>query len=598
TCLSMMNVNYPGRCLMARQLIHCDRYTNIFNYFELMYCVFEVRDHQTEVAVLLLFGLIYFLMFCIVYESINQYYLPALKIAASRFMMNEYLAGVILVGVANSTSDFLLNLSAVRSGAPTMNIVMCNALTSICLIGGAICFIMPFKINSSCVCRDFLFVIFLLELIRFFMESTVPTNLVKSIIIFLVYPIYLAVNIIDFFLTRHNIRSKYQPSSPQLDKKLYDKLLTVTDLEVDDDVQVKRTKTQDGIYRDGVFFTPKPLFEPKKVNVESNRTALHSKNNPKNRFLFTEFIQDINPIDPEQWVLSGKLGRIKMICMAPVLFFLRLTIPMVNYEHINHGWSKLLNCLQIIINPFIILVLLETAYYTTHGSSFVVLFYYHYALLSLVVTVPLSAFVFIHSRTDIPPPYHKVLVFITITTVITYVWICAWEMEVIVTIIGAVFNRSSNYMTVTFNAISNAVPDMIALVHLTKNGYGKMAFGGVIGGIVFSMFPEFPYLYIHSMECLIVCPPADLVSNLGAQFARDQADYQHMFANYGETLYLFLMLTVWSTMWWCFTLDFNARRSGGIFLWCLFGMFCLYVTLMEMELIHDFADDTVIYVER
>ncbi|XP_020815351.1 sodium/potassium/calcium exchanger 6, mitochondrial-like [Drosophila serrata] len=581
TCLSVMNLDYPGRCLMVRKLKDCDRYTNIINYFELMYCVLKVSNLYVEIAVICFFILIYILMFCIVFVCINEYYLPALKIAAIRFRMNEYLAGVILVGVANSTPDFMLNLSAVRSGSPTMNIAMANALTSICVMGGTICVIMPFKINGACVFRDLVFIILIVQLIRVLMESTTLPDWVKGLIVFLIYPIYLAVNIIDLVLMRYNIRKlrreinllRYEPSSPHVEKKLYNKVLALTDLEVDGDFQILRLKTHYGIFRGGVYVTPKPMVEPKKVDVESNRTVLHSENNPKNRFLFAEFFLVLNPIDPEQWLLSGKLGRLKMICMAPVLFALRLTIPMVNYTLIKHGWSKLLNCLQIVINPCIVFLLLESVFNTSHLHGWVIHFSYDLALWSLLVTVPLSLLIFMITRTDIPPHYHKLFVFPIVITVVTFVWICSWEMEVIVTIICSVLNQSGNYMTVTFTSFSRAVPDMIAYIHLTMHGYGKMAFGGIIGGIVF-----------------------DMVSNVGAHFAKNKAEHSHMLGDYGETLYIFLMLTICSTIFWSFVLDFNVRRSGGIFLWCLYGMFFIYVTLMEIEVIHDFTADPVIEV--
>ncbi|KAH8304488.1 hypothetical protein KR059_011011 [Drosophila kikkawai] len=571
SCLSLMKISYTDRCEMARKLPHCNRYTNIINYFQLMYCDFRVRNNKNEIYMMGLYSLIYMLLLCVVFLSINEYYLPALKIAAIRCRLNEYLAGVILVGVANSTNDVLLSLSPVRAGSPTLNIAMSTALTSICLSGGAICFIMPFKMSGSNVFRDFLFVIFLLELIRLFLDITALTNWMKAAVILSIYPIYLAVNIFDFILTRHNIRSKNEPNSPQMEKKMYDKVITLTDLEVDDDVQLLRMKTRYGIFRAGVYVTPKPLVEPKQVNAVSNRKVLHSINNPRNRFLFTEFFQELNPIDKDQWSLSGKFGRLKIILTAPVSFILRLAIPKVNYAQIKHGWSKLLNCLQIVINPFWVLMLLETMFGSTHGTSWLITFNYEYAYWSLAVTVPLSLIVFCHSRTDIPPPYHIVFAAANIISVITVVWVCAWEMEVIVSIIGIVFHLSPNYMIVTFNALSNALPDMITYTRLSKNGFGKMAFGGIIGGIVF-----------------------DLVSNIGTQFAQRKLDHSDMFGDFGETLYVFLLLAIWTTISWCWIFDFHARRSGGVFLWCLFGIFLIYVTFIELNLIHDFTEDMVI----
>jgi len=94
--------------------------------------------------------------------------------------INEYMAGVMLVGVANSTPDLLVNLSPVRRESLTFNIAMANALTIICLSGGAVCFIRPFRMNGHSVFRDLLFLVLIIELVRFFVEDTHQKPWVKG----------------------------------------------------------------------------------------------------------------------------------------------------------------------------------------------------------------------------------------------------------------------------------------------------------------------------------------------------------------------------------------------------------------------------------
>lgn len=50
---------------------------------------------------------------------------------------------------------------------------------------------------------------------------------------------------------------------------------------------------------------------------------------------------------------------------------------------------------------------------------------------------------------------------------------------------GIVFNLSESFMAVTFEAVSNATPDIIANYQLALQGYGRMAFAAIIGGPVF-----------------------------------------------------------------------------------------------------------------
>jgi len=64
-------------------------------------------------------------------------------------------------------------------------------------------------------------------------------------------------------------------------------------------------------------------------------------------------------------------------------------------------------------------------------------------------------------------------------------WLAVTELEVLSEIVGIVFNLSESFMAVTFEAVSNATPDIIANYQLALQGYGRMAFAAIIGGPVF-----------------------------------------------------------------------------------------------------------------
>ncbi|XP_016957777.1 mitochondrial sodium/calcium exchanger protein [Drosophila biarmipes] len=586
SCLAVMNLHFSHRCLMARHLADCRYITNFFNYYVMMYCTFEIDNKMTEITVMLLFGIIYCLFLCILYLSINHYFSPTLKIAAHKMRINEYMAGVMLVGVANSTPDLLVNLSPVRRESLTFNIAMANALTIICLSGGAVCFIRPFRMNGHSVFRDLLFLLLIVELVRFLADDTHQKPWVKGTVVLSIYPIYLLVNIVDVVLQRYTIKKlqkdiehmRHSPSSQDHDRKLAEKIILLTSLEEDDEVQIFESKVYSKrSYDAGFFVTPKPLIRHKEVDVESNRTILHNKSNPKNLFLFSEFFQSVNPIDADAWLLSGTCVRITMVLMAPVRFLLKLVIPFVDTQKAKHGWSKLLNSLQVVITPFVIITLVETSiadnYYNWYNiPKFTI------ALWSILATTPLAVVVFLHSRTDIPPFYHPLYCVLTICTVIIFTWICAWEMDVLISIIGIVFQLSPYFMAITFNSVSAATADFISYAHLAEHGYGKMAFGAIIGGTVFNM---------------VVNVGIELV----VQTKLNSQGQVQLFGEDGETIFLFLLMTIIFTMWWCLTFNFVARRSAGVFLWCLFILFIIYSTAIEFRWIHGFQDKQFIEVK-
>ncbi|KAH8348062.1 hypothetical protein KR084_003536 [Drosophila pseudotakahashii] len=613
SCLLVMDLHFSHRCYMAKHITDCRYITYLFNYYVMMYCTFEINNKITEISVMLLFGLVYCIFLCILYICVNNYLTSTLKIAAQKFRMNEYMAGVMLVGVANSTPDLLVNRSPVRETSLAFNTAMANALTVICLSGGAVCFIRPFRMNGTSVFRDLLFLLLVIELVRLIIVDISYKPWVKGALLIGLYPIYLLINIGDVVLQRYTIKSENEanvlfhflfyyllmyffifnvkelrkeiehmrhiPSSHHHDRDLADKIILLNGLEEDDEIQIFESKVYHKRSFDaGFFVTPKPLIRHKEVDAETNRTILHSKSNPKNLFLFPDFFHTINPINSEQWAVSGRCARITLVVTAPVSFMLKLLIPFVDITKAKHGWSKLLNCFQLILTPFVIITLVESNV-TDHYKDWYNLPKFTMALWSLLATTPLAIIVFFHSRTDIPPFYHMGYCVLTICVVIILTWICAWEMDVLISIIGIVFDLSPPFMTITFNTISSAMADFISYTHLAEHGYGKMAFGAIIGGSVFNIVVNI------AVELMV----AKTFNHHGQK---------EVFGNEGFTIYIFLVITIITTMWWCLTFDFVARRSAGVFMWCIFILFILYSTAIEFRWIHGFQDNVHIEVSQ
>ena len=72
-----------------------------------------------------------------------------------------------------------------------------------------------------------------------------------------------------------------------------------------------------------------------------------------NHGLFRQFAYSLYPIEEHHSdnKTSNRINKVLAYLKAPVVFLLLVFIPVVDYEEENHGWSKLLNCLQIILLP-------------------------------------------------------------------------------------------------------------------------------------------------------------------------------------------------------------------------------------------------------
>lgn len=87
------------------------------------------------------------------------------------------------------------------------------------------------------------------------------------------------------------------------------------------------------------------------VDIEVTRNADFRAGNSKNEYLFDGFLESIQPINEDTWRQGSSLIRIFLIILSPLTLFFLLLIPKVDLAKSRHGWSKLLNCLQIVVTP-------------------------------------------------------------------------------------------------------------------------------------------------------------------------------------------------------------------------------------------------------
>ncbi|XP_017027894.1 mitochondrial sodium/calcium exchanger protein isoform X3 [Drosophila kikkawai] len=377
SCVAVMRLPYSMRCMMAKRAHDCKRIINFFNYFRMMYCYIDIDNKTTEILLMCLFLLICVVFLWVMSYNISTFFAPVLKIVSWKLHMNEYLAGVTFLAFGNSCPDIIANLMPVRADAPIFTIAVGNALAIILLSGGAVCFLRPFKINGHCTVRDLLFLLLGVEVLRYVMVRGGPGTVTmwESIGLIFVYVVYVTVNVIDLVIMRYSMKKlrreleemKSLPTIPQ--NEYAARMGKLTSWEVDDELPIHdttkyRRSTASGSHfieatHAGYFVTPKQRDPPETVDVEKNRTYLYNSENPKNLMLFREFLESLNPIDGEAWELGGCCQRFFLIIRSPLVLLLLVFIPVVDFEKDKHGWSKLLNCLQIVLNPFVVITLVH-----------------------------------------------------------------------------------------------------------------------------------------------------------------------------------------------------------------------------------------------
>ncbi|KAL7737871.1 hypothetical protein ACLKA6_006247 [Drosophila palustris] len=581
SCQSVLRLPYETRCMMSRRTKNCQDIISYFNYFEMMYCFFNIHDHTTEICVMLLFVLIaisYLILMSIVVDS---YFMPVLKILSVKLQMNEALAGATLLAFGSSVSDLVANLMPIRHDSSYFDGTISDSVVIVLLCGGLICYLKPFKMDEYIVVRELLFLLLSVELLRFLIFDGESISHTDGLILLSVYLIYLIIIVADLLLLRFTIRQlrtqiaslEKEPSTTERDKKLRKKINSLKILLQHENIGADSLRgTGQSLSNTQMIGAHWVKSKPESMDYEKTRTILHSKQNSKNLFLWGDFLEALNPIDAMDWKLAGPFQRVFIIIRSPMLLIVTILVPVVDYERYKHGWSKLLNCTQIITNPFILIAAIHSKFDFVY-SSWYIDFNVNYAKWSLCLSVPLSVFTFFHARTDMPPPYHILFIVLSGTSSLAFIVFCTGEIEVLISIVGIVFNLSEHFLSITFGSVGNAIINLMASFALTMQGNEKMAFTAIFAGPFFNIVVSMGIAFLFNEK------------------VRPKGSALWLNGEHGDNCYIFILITIFSTFWWCLTFNFIARRSFAIFYWIIFVLFIVYAIAVEWDMVHEMTND-------
>lgn len=92
-------------------------------------------------------------------------------------------------------------------------------------------------------------------------------------------------------------------------------------------------------------------------NEKYLRDIFYNPENPRNMFLFHDLWDSINPINVPYFKRSSHCERMYIVMIMPFSIICSLFVPVVDTSMNKHGWSKLLNCIQIVTTPFVVITL-------------------------------------------------------------------------------------------------------------------------------------------------------------------------------------------------------------------------------------------------
>ncbi|XP_013108180.2 mitochondrial sodium/calcium exchanger protein-like [Stomoxys calcitrans] len=511
-----------------------------FNYIEILYCSLRPTSDSQQNWFLILLLCLCILMFMILGTTADKFFCPALEVMSKMLGLSEHLAGVTLLAFGNGSPDLFTNLAGAKESAATLYTNMLGSSIYVtAFIGGVICVIRSFRVDGSNILRDTSFFLFGVLFIDYAMKDGKITTW-ESIYLIMIYIVYLATILLDQYLLKRHVHSlEAMALNGNLSADSY-KQLTMFRQEANIDIIHRSSRTS--------------------VDIESTRRSVYGNQTNANENLFQQFLDSLKPFELVDWHQASCIQKSLMCLKAPMTCMLVLFLPIVNYEEERHGWSKLLNCLQVIMTPQVMVLLL------CEKSS------WYLGLYSLVVTIPLSILCFMYTRTDEPPKIHAVFALISALGSMCAIYSCASETVEILYVLGIILNCSNAFLGCTLLAWGNGVGDLISDATLALHGYPKMAFAACVGGPFFNT--------LLGIGCVM------LLKNLNSETGSATLPSGPL----GENCFVFILLILFGTLMWSVTTNFHIRRCIGVFNILLYGLFFLYTVLGECEVIQTYAE--------
>ncbi|XP_020805741.1 sodium/potassium/calcium exchanger 6, mitochondrial [Drosophila serrata] len=583
SCFVAREIMYEDKCDFVRRAVDCNRSTNVVPYMFLMSCKLQCINAFQEHCLLALFVTMSFMMLALLMHVVYSYYGPALKTVSKLIHMNEHLAGVTILAFGNSSADLFVHLANVRSKVPVFSASICSALFVAMVSGGLVCYINPFRMDGFETVRDILFLIFGMSLVNFYLLRPMEVSAMEFVGMFMVYFLYILVNILDLYLMRREItilkakieKLEENDYSFENEVKLYS-LRRTLDRFQDHKLQIYE-KRNSRVSLNIMDFATKRMATYKRVsvNMEKNRNIMYDIRRGKNHRLLKDFLLELRAIKCSDWRKANMIGRALLIAKAPLVLICILYIPLVDYEMKKHGWKKLLNILHVVVNPSISVMVFSSLLTTPSDKLWYIEMKndYKYGVYTIMITMPFAVVIYYTSRTDRPPRYHWAFAIMNLTGCMILIYVCATEIDRVMAVVSRNLELDEEFMSASVKSWTNNLGTVVANTAMAMYGYPKMAYASAIGGPIFTLVMS-PSIVLFVRKML-----------------NEPDESSTEFGDYGHNAFYFLLFGLLCTLLWTTTLGFFARRSMGIFSITLYVIYIIYTKLIHAGVIHSFGYD-------
>ncbi|XP_020713997.1 mitochondrial sodium/calcium exchanger protein-like isoform X1 [Ceratitis capitata] len=544
SCYGLLTLPVEDRCAYIESSSSCLPDVYLINYIHIIFCNLEISTMWgrafSSLVLLIIIG-IYFTIFGV---TSDIFFCPALAVLARMMRMSENVAGVTLVAFGNGAPDIFSSLSYLQNNTRRLYAdILASALFVVLIVAGIIFYSFPFFAQPYLLLRDALFLLLDVCVIDYIIKKDSAISVGDSVGTLCIYLCYLFVVIFDQFLVRRATRIL------QLRRNTLKRLSNL------DVIRLNDLRAQ-GVMRGRRL----PYMDRRELSV------LYSGSIDRIKYtLWQQLLRTLRPYDETEWKSANFLMKGFLILRAPILIMLKMLIPITDQEEEDSGWSRLLNCVQVVLLPsFISYVTLMQ--YTLFGMP---IFFW-----STLIGLPLAVLMFVNSETNGTPAFHQYLSILSVAGSVFIVRVCCAEIINVLAVLSIFTGLSSSFFGVTLLSWANSIGDLIANLYLARQGYQNMALAACFGGPLFNSL-----LAVGSTLLYKTLTDENFeISEFGEGIM-------------GENCTIFLAISLAILLLAALTTDFYFRPSIGVYVITVYLIFFFYNLLGEFTIIHTYGTD-------
>ncbi|GFY43992.1 hypothetical protein TNIN_445811 [Trichonephila inaurata madagascariensis] len=593
-CQEVNEVVTDCRCDFVQNVADCDPEMGYVKYTEHMYCLFGPRGVSYVVAMSVFWLLV---LFAGLGVTANEFLCPSLFIISKTLKMSQNVAGVTLLAFGNGSPDIFSAIAGIRQKKTEMVIggLIGGGIFTTTVVAGSIFLTQNFQMMKRPFLRDVAFYI-IAAASAFYLFFSRHIYIYHAIAFVLLYVVYIFVVVISRYIHQRHLAKSEKAAEAEASAEKEMKITGTKAADYDNpeaygvvltaffkyswEEDRRRNTLHHFCYDNDVFAISLPNLSeeappPSYDETEVKRYRGNSTCSPGCDYYKSEkcekvpppepvdqwkdFIQKVCPVNLQDWSKQTWTERCLDILKGPIMFFLVLTTPVVDYKSSRDNWCRILNCLHLVLGPLFITFAIGFGS-TMIGGVFPAI------VLVLLLSGALAGFVYYTTKPELVPRFHTAFAYIGFGVSVVWIYCIATEIVVLLQAVGTAFNLSESILGLTILAWGNCLLDFLSNLAVARKGFPRMGIAACFGA------PFLTLLLGVGVPCII-----ELIGDGGAG----------MVLNYSPlTTILFSALSVSlvSSVVVMIVCHFQTKRAYGVYLICLYLCFLVIAVLKESKI--------------